>query len=294
MDILDSQAHIGPGGIDEMIAAMNALGIRSVLLDEYWLSVTTEEMPTYTVQAGVQTFRRAVSPTAELAAMTHPDRFSYLQRVDRRDPELGAIIRLARDASHCRALRIAPGLDKTELAELAGDGYDVLFAQAADCGMPVFVTIPGNAPVLRAAAARFPSVQFIVDHCGMPFSETLKDALKAAGLGETMPEMGGRGTPEEFNRVLQLADLGNVALKWGQAPGLFVVSPYPFEPLRRFLRAALDAFGSERVMWAGDASANMTGESWAELLFWSRDNPDLSPQEKADFLGGTARRILNW
>jgi hypothetical protein len=47
-------------------------------------------------------------------------------------------------------------------------------------------------------------------------------------------------------------------------------------------------------MWAGDASVNMTGESWAQLLFWIMDNPDISQSERANFLGGSARKILNW
>ena len=58
--------------------------------------------------------------------------------------------------------------------------------------------------------------------------------------------------------------------------------------------SALDAFGAERMMWASDVSANLTGESWAELLFWLIDNPDISHGEREKLLGGTARRILNW
>jgi hypothetical protein len=37
MDILDSQVHLGPGGAAEMVAAMNALGIASALIDEGWM-----------------------------------------------------------------------------------------------------------------------------------------------------------------------------------------------------------------------------------------------------------------
>jgi len=72
------------------------------------------------------------------------------------------------------------------------------------------------------------------------------------------------------------------------------VSGYPFPNLRPYLRSALNEFGAERMMWAGDASVNLTGESWAELLFWLVDNPELSQSEREKLLGGTARRILNW
>lgn len=35
MDIVDAQIHLGPGGISEVLAAMDALGIGAALLDEY-------------------------------------------------------------------------------------------------------------------------------------------------------------------------------------------------------------------------------------------------------------------
>ena len=36
MEIVDAQVHIGPGRIEETLAAMDALGIRAILIDEYW------------------------------------------------------------------------------------------------------------------------------------------------------------------------------------------------------------------------------------------------------------------
>jgi len=98
MDIVDSQVHLGPGGASEMVAAMNALGIKSALLDEYWVGTAGD--PSYSAGEGG---RRTSSPTAELASWTFPGRFSYIVRVDRRDPELKAVARMARDARFARA-----------------------------------------------------------------------------------------------------------------------------------------------------------------------------------------------
>ena len=293
MDIVDSQTHLGPGGIAEITAAMDALGIKSTLIDEFWIRSPTE-MPTYSVPVAQGFVRRAVTPTAELAAFTYPDRFSYVVRLDRRDPELGSLIRLTRDAPHARALRITPGLAKAELNALVSGGYDDMFKSAADCGLPIFLTIPGNAPSLLPCARKFSALTFIIDHCGMPFTAAMKQGLMNAGLGEHLPDMGGASNEVEFDRVLKLSELPNVALKWGHAQGLFGVSGYPFIKLRPYLRSALDAFGAERMMWASDVSANLSGESWAELLFWLIDNPDIAPGEREKLLGGTARRILNW
>jgi hypothetical protein len=47
-------------------------------------------------------------------------------------------------------------------------------------------------------------------------------------------------------------------------------------------------------MWASDISANQTGESWAELLFALRDNPEMSAEERRWIMGATARRWLDW
>jgi predicted TIM-barrel fold metal-dependent hydrolase len=75
---------------------------------------------------------------------------------------------------------------------------------------------------------------------------------------------------------------------------MFEAPGYPNGGTNVFLRKALDAFGAERVMWASDISANQTGESWAELLFAIRNNPDLSLREKEHVLGGTTRNWLGW
>jgi L-fuconolactonase len=291
MDIVDSQVHLGPGRIEEMLAAMDALGIKSALIDEFWLG-TGGGMPYYSVAKG--TVRRPVTPTAELASLTHPDRFSYVVRVDRRDPEMRSLVRLARDATHARALRITPGLTRVELLALTSGGYDAMFSAAADCGLPIFVTIPGNAPALRPSIEKFRTLTFIIDHCGMPISAAIKKALADSGMSDQVPEMGGGTKEAEFAKVVRLADLPNVALKWAHAQGLFEAPAYPFPTLRPFLKSSLNSFGAERVMWASDISANQTGESWAELLFWLRDNLDLSSSERENLLGRTARRCLNW
>lgn len=72
MNIVDAQVHIGPGRIEETLAAMDALGIRSILIDEYWFGRAKGD-PGYAVPDGAY---RPLHPTAELAALLYPDRFS--------------------------------------------------------------------------------------------------------------------------------------------------------------------------------------------------------------------------
>jgi predicted TIM-barrel fold metal-dependent hydrolase len=293
MDIIDSQVHLGPGGAAEMVAAMDALGIRSALIDEWWKGTAYD--PAYAIGGGIL---RPTSPTSELAAWTFPGRFAYLVRVDRRDPEMRSIIRLARDATHARALRIAPGMTRAELAEFADGAYDGMFAAAAECGLPVFVWIGGNTHLLERYAQKFQDAGIIICHCGMPPGKAM--GLFIAQLEgepdsvEHWTRVGDEPSAQAFDRVLRLADRPNVALKWAHAPLMFRDAGYPNAATRPCLRRALDSFGAERIMWASDISANQTGETWAELLFAIRNNSDLSPRDQEYILGRTAREWLNW
>lgn len=296
MDIVDSQIHLGPGGIDAMIAAMDAVGIQSALIDEFWIG--TALMPSYMVADG--RIRRPSTPTAELAALTWPDRFSYLIRVDRNDPEMPSIVRMAGDKPEVRAIRISPGLSQGELKALCEGGYDDLLSTTSNAGIPVvFVAIPGHAPSLAGAMRKFTDLKFVIDHCGMPSGGGFAKEMGKLGVTDPPPVMGDTsdedGKAAEFEKVLRLADEHpNAGLKWSHAQEKFNVAGYPFDNLRPWLRQALDAFGAERMMWAGDAVANKTGESWAELLYWLIDNPDMTAAERAHLLGRTARAWLDW
>lgn len=284
MEIVDSQIHFGPGGIEETLAAMDTLGISAVLADEFW--GLDNWGPGYTLANGAY---RVTSPTAELASWLHPDRFSYVLRVDRTDPEVESLIRMIADAPHARATRILPALTAVELKAFASGGYGPVFAVAEEVGLPVFVFIAGHVELLPPYLEKFPNLQFIVDHCGMPLEADV------GFLDEATPDQA-HGGPDVayFDEVLKLASYPNVALKWTHAQGMFGVRDYPFAGLAPYLRRALDAFGVERVMWASDNGGNQTGETWAELLFYLRDCPAFTDTEKEWLLGRTVRTVLGW
>lgn len=284
MDIVDAQLHIGPGRIEETVTAMDALGIRGALIDEYWIA-TMKGDPAVPVAGGVL---RPIQPTAELAAMTYPDRFSYLVRIERMDPEADALIRLARDAPHARALRSVPAMAPAELQAFATGDYDNLFAAVSDSGLPLFLFVPGEARSIPRYAAKFPDLRIIVDHCGI-----MSNSMRRS-IGNEAAPVDDEAQMAAFEEVLALADYPNVALKWGHAPAMFGKPGYPGEGLWPILRKAIDRFGADRVMWASDVSANQTGETWAELLFGMRGNPDLSEAERDAFLGGALRNWIDW
>ena len=282
MDIVDAQVHVAPGQLQATLGAMDALGVQAALIDEAWGGHAPGDpgnvVPGYPLPNGAW---RTASPIAELAALQHPDRFSYLVRVDRRDPDLESVLKLVKSTPHRRALRVLPVRTDAEAEAFAAGAYDELFALAQSLGLPVFLFVPGQVGLLPRHLRAFPRLSFIIDHCGAPFP----------GLG---PKSAG-DRPDGaayFQEVLNLAAYGNVALKWSHAPMRLLPCDAPYEALRPHLRRALDAFGPRRVMWASDHTV-MPGHSWADLLLFIRDNPDLSAEEKGWVLGGSARKILD-
>ena len=282
--IVDAQIHMGPGGIDAVLSAMDALGIGAVLVDEYWLRSFANE-PHHALPGGGY---RPLCPTAEIAAQLHPDRFAWLLRVHRLDPEFAAVIRMVRDAPAGKALRIDPGMAQAEMAEWESGGYDHILAAAADAGLPIFVFAPDRPQAFARAAEAFPALRLVIDHCGV-FSNSMR-----ATIGGGLAPRDELAQSALFGEVLALARYPNVALKWGHASGMFDTRVWPGEGLWPILRRAVDAFGAGRVMWASDYSVNQRGESWAELLFGVRGCPLLSEHERTQVLGGAARGWLGW
>jgi L-fuconolactonase len=295
MDILDSQVHLGPGGAAELVRAMDALGIAGALIDEWWMG--TPGHPYYAVGEGGKAIR-TTSPTSELACWTYPGRFAFLVRVDRRDPDLRSVVKFWRDNPNVKALRISPGMSRAEIAAFAAGDDDPVFACAAEHDLPIFVQISGNTQLIDRYLAKFPSVKIILCHTGMPPGARLAGII---GQMEGLPDsaahwakVAAEPKDQAWAKVLRAADHANVALKWAHAPMMFDAAGYPNAGTRPYLKQALAAFGAERIMWASDISANQTGETWAELIFAIRENPELSANEKQWILGGTAREWLRW
>lgn len=283
MDVVDAQVHMGPGGIAETLAAMNALGIAGIVIDEFWVA-TMRGDPQHPLANGAA---RPVSPTAELAAQLHPSRFTYLQKVSRGDPELAAIIRLCRDAPGCKAIRITPGMSPSEGEAFGSGGYDPVLAACMASGLPIFVFAPDRPQAFARVAEKFPELSIIIDHCGI-FSNSMRTAFAS------LPALSAEQQMTLFDEICRLSRHPNLALKWGHASGHFDTPVWPGEKLWPVLRRAVDAFGASRVMWASDHSVNQRGESWGELLYGVLGNPDFTADERSWVLGGTVRKWLDW
>ncbi|WAC91516.1 amidohydrolase family protein [Mycobacterium sp. Aquia_213] len=270
MDIVDAQVHANMLGTEITLAIMDALGIAAVLFDEFDSFTAEGLLPGYRMANGAF---RCVGPNAEAAAISHPDRFAFLMRVDPTDPGIESWVETLTAAPGFKAMRTTV-FTPAEGAVFEEGGHDRLFKTAQAHGLPVFVTCPGRVPHLAHYLRRFPEVQFVIDHCGAAFD---------AAPGQA-----------SIDDALAMASHANVAYKWAHAASFLSTEPYPFGDLEPKLRRAVDAFGPQRVMWASDYTMTRHRATWAETLFNIRDSTSLSEDEKAWVLGGTARQILKW
>jgi L-fuconolactonase len=283
MDVVDAQFHLRPGRTDAMFGGMDALGIRSVLIEEFWYDPVEFAQnilqPGYPLENGAW---RAIFPNAEMAAKQHPDRAAFYVRIDRRDPRLEAVMRILGDSPLCRGYRALATWTPEEAQEFAAGAYDEMFAVAEDVGMPMFLVIPGWAHHLARYADKYPRLSFVVDHTGVHGDYGIEQA-----------DLGGSSRLGYFDRVLDLAQHPNVHLKWAHTQRLFDAPVYPYDAVRPYLRRAIAAFGADRILWASDASI-IPEHTWSDLLHYLRDDPELSQEEKEWILGRTVRRLVDW
>ncbi|WP_322106999.1 amidohydrolase family protein [Paraburkholderia sp. J41] len=269
MDIVDAQIHaFYTLDLDQTIAAMNALGIQSAIIDELWeYDPRGFVLPGTLLSGGV--FRPS-SPLAQAAALKYPDRFSVLQRVDRRDPDIEAVFASLRCMPGCRSIRLVTR-GAEELQAIADGGYDRMLQLAADQDLVVSLLGAGVSDILGSFLPRFPRLRFVLDHCGAPKDAQAWDNILAAARTHS-----------------------NLWIKWSHAQHYFPSAAFPFAELLVPLRQALDAFGRERVIWASDFTHNRRGASWGELLFSIRCADDLPSDDKEWLLGRAARALYAW
>lgn len=284
LDIIDTQAHIGPGGIEETLSAMNALGIRGLLIDEYWLQNFFAYDPHEDLGNGVI---RPICPTAEDAAARYPDRFAWVLRVNRLDPAFREQVDKVKNSAGGKAIRLIPGMDPREVQAFAAGGYDALLGAISESGMPLFLHLPDAPELIAERAGLFPELRIVVDHCGL-FNNNMR-AMNPLAKPLTRDEQ-----LALYDRVLALGKPPNVYLKWAHFSTMFELPAFPGEGLQPILRKTIDAFGANRIVWASDFSVNQSGDTWGELLYSVLGDSDLSASERSAILGANARRLLSW
>jgi len=287
MDIFDGQIHLGPGPVEPALGAMDDMGIQSVLIEEFWVGepgrapAHDEVMPGYRLPNGAW---RSIYPTAQIAAMLYPDRFSYFVRVDRRDPDLECVMRQIASEPGARAFRSLATWSLEESEAFMTGGYDAVFEIAQDLGLPICVFVPGHVEYLPQYLRKFPRLQFVLDHVGMGMQQP---------PGRAEAEHLRTSDPAYFDEILKLAEHPNLTVKWCHAQMSLRAGQFPFAAALPYLRRAIEAFGADRIFWASDKTIMRT-YSWSDLLNYIRFSGELSQDEKEAILGRTARRVFNW
>lgn len=264
LDIVDAQIHFGPDeGVDGTIRAMDALGIRTLIVDELWGFDDGGPLPRAMVADGVG---RPLSVLGQQGALRFPERMAYILRVVRQDPHLASHIPVLAGMPGCVGVRVVLTSRKERQAFLDGE-WDRVIALAAENGLPVAL-LTAELPALAAIAMkRFPGLRLSADHCGWA------------------------GSQEEWQAVLKLADHEGLVLKWSHPGRTFRHFADPAEAERRGLVEAVRAFGADRICWASDVTYEETTQSWVELLGAVRFHPELTDEDRRWILAGTARKF---
>ncbi len=125
---------------------------------------------------------------------------------------------------------------------------------------------PGFEPLIRA----FPQTKVIIDHLGRPF----------------------QGSPQEYAVVLGWAKLPNTIMKLSSLPAK---EQYPHRDVGPVIRDLLKRFGPDRLIYGGGFGAGATGLSYRAYREGVRSYlSDLSPEDQAKVLGGTAARLFGF
>jgi L-fuconolactonase len=205
------------------------------------------------------------------AARAHSERIVAIGLVNplasRPEEELLPIMR-----SGFAGMRFSPS-NEPEQTWLTGQALSRFWHTADDGRFPVHLHIaPHQLPQVRTIAQEFKNVPLVIDHLGRPDVEAGTDAA-------------------QFRAFLSLAEYPNL---WAKTPssGFFSKSQPPFLDLVPFLQAALEAYGSSRILWGSDWPGALTYGSYRDSLEpWFSNFPDLDSQSRANLFGLNFMRL---
>lgn len=168
------------------------------------------------------------------AARRWPDRFAVMGRLDPRAPDAHAQLARWLEQPGMRGIRLTFHLPPWA-AWLTDGSLDWFWAEAERYGVPLMISVPGQAAAVAAIAARHPRLRLILDHLAR--RGELKDDAAFADLDD----------------VLALSRYPNVAAKVSALP-CYSTEAYPFPGLHPHIRRVYDAFGPRRMLWGTDYS----------------------------------------
>ena len=243
---------------DDMVAAMDAVGVDGALLVSPWTL-----------------YRYDASYAIDVHA-AHPGRFALIKPVDPGDPEVVETIADWAAMKGTVAIRIMMAERYASEPDVAG--INRVLEAAARHALPVNLLCWGRLEQAAKLAAGNPNTMLIIDHFGLlqPF-----DPPAPPAPFDALPNL------------LTLAQYENVAVK---ITGACTLShePFPYNDIWDPLSQIFDRFGFERCMWGTDWTRAVNLLTYEQGVAPFRLAERLSDDERASLMGGTLARIYNW
>lgn len=243
---------------DEMVAAMNSVGVDGGLLVSPW------------------TLYRYDASYAIAVRKAHPGRFALIKPVDPADPAVADTIADWKATEGTVAIRIMLVQGVSE--DAADPGINRVLAAATRHSLPVNLLCWGRLDQVKELAARNPNTTLVIDHLGLqqPF-EPPPPARPFADLP----------------KVLALAAHDNVVIK---ITGACTLShqPFPYSDIWDPVGRIFDAFGFDRCMWGTDWTRAVALLTYKEGVEPFRVADRLSASDRAALMGGSLTKIYKW
>lgn len=292
MEIIDAQVHanrilppqdgidIG-GSVEATVAIMDAVGIDAMVVDEWFgWDEQGNHLPGRRAENGAW---RTIQPFSTEAFRRYPKRFIFLGRIDDKDPELDAMMAEVRKVPGRVGIRLTKQ-GSSEVVRIERGEYDTLLALAEKHNVPVFANLGTKPEVIIPYLEKHPGLYFTLDHLGVHLPEN----------DDPLPDRFSR-----FDRIIAMAKYPNLYIKWCHIERL-TLQDYPYSDILPPLRRVMDAFGPQRIMWAGDPTQSRRPDrsahpcNWGEALHYVLDSDKFTTEEKEWFFGKSVRAFLRW
>ncbi len=250
----------GPAEVtgDDMVAAMDAVGVAGALLVSPWTM-----------------YRYDASYAIDVRA-AHPDRFAMIKPVDPSDPAAAEAVADWAATEGAVAIRI---MMIEGVSNDPGDpGIKRVLDAAARHALPVNLLCWDRLEQVAALAPKHPDTTLIVDHLG------LRQPFEPPAPSEPFGDLA---------KLLNLAKYENIAVKITGACTLSREA-FPYDDLWDPLARIFDTFGLHRCIWGTDWTRAVNLLTYAEGVEPFRLTDRLSDGDRAALMGGTLRRIYNW
>jgi predicted TIM-barrel fold metal-dependent hydrolase len=243
-----------PFTLDELLPAMTAAGVdRAMLVPPSWSGYSN----TYALDC----------------VSAHPHRFRVVGRLDPTSKEAQSRLREWRNQPGMVGLRLV-------LTHSPGTGWwrtgrlEWLWPMAEKFDIPIALRIVSGLDEIRKIASRYPALQLVVDHMGLPSKPSTHSF-------------------DNIEALLRLSDMPNVYVKLSGLP-LHSSMPFPFHDLDPYVAAAISAFGPQRLMWGSDLTRLLpAGHTYPQVVKHFREGSLLDDASKVNILGGTASAVFH-